>query len=91
MRARIRANRGQRIAILVGLAAALAVLGHWVTQLGRHPFSGWTGYAPLMTPGDLTVGGPHPWLRVLIWLVIVAFWTVIAWLLLRDPAASEGV
>jgi heme/copper-type cytochrome/quinol oxidase subunit 1 len=67
-------NRAQRVVIVIGLGAGLCVLGDWVTTLGTHPLTGWTGYAPLRSGRD--IGEVHPWLRALVWLVVIATWVV---------------
>lgn len=65
-------NRSQAIVVVIGLGVALYVLGGWLTALGSQPLTGWTGYATLNT-GD-GFGGFHPWLRLIIWLVLIAVW-----------------
>jgi hypothetical protein len=67
-------NRAQRVVIVIGLAVALYVLGGWVTSLGSHPPSGWVAYGPLST--QETFGGLHPWVRLVVWVALVALWVV---------------
>jgi len=65
-------NHSQAIIVVIGLGLALYVLGDWLTTLGSYSPTGWTGYAPLST-GDV-FGGFHPWLRLIIWLLLIAVW-----------------
>ena len=65
-------NRSQAIVVVIGLGLALYILGDWLTALGSHSPMGWVGYAPLST-GNV-FGGLHPWLRLIIWLLLIAVW-----------------
>jgi hypothetical protein len=65
-------NHSQSIVVVIGLGLALYILGDWLTALGSHSPMGWVGYAPLST-GDV-FGGFHPWLRLIIWLLLIAVW-----------------
>ena len=74
-------NRGQRIITVVGLGVAVYVSGEWLTSLGSRLPAGWVAYAPLeSTP---TVGGLHSWVRLVIWLALIAAWTASSVALLR--------
>jgi hypothetical protein len=65
-------NRAQSIIVVIGLGLVLFVIGEWLTALGSHLPTGWVGYAPLST-GDV-FGGFHPWVRVIIWILLIAVW-----------------
>ncbi len=66
-------NHSQAVVVVIGLGSALYVLGGWLTTLGSDAFStGWTGYAPLAAASEF--GGFHPWLRLIIWLLLIAIW-----------------
>ncbi|NNN09473.1 MAG: hypothetical protein HKL85_09820 [Acidimicrobiaceae bacterium] len=65
-------NRSQAIVVVIGLGLALYVLGGWLTNLGSHSPVGWVAYAPLST--EDAFGGFHPWLRLIIWLLVIAVW-----------------
>jgi hypothetical protein len=72
----------QRIVLLVALGAALWVLGQWVIEQAS-PFGGfWTGTAPLTSSPDF---GLHRWVQAVLWLLLIAVWTIAALLLLREP------
>jgi len=80
----------QRVVLIVALAFALYVVGMWLTNLDTHPFTGWVAYAPLSnTSFSPYVGGLHPWVRVVIWLLLTIVWTVTSLSLLRPLRASH--
>lgn len=86
-----RRNLGQRVVLVVGLGFCLERVGEYVTGLGG--FTGWTGYAPLTNPGPELSGGLHPWVRLVIWLVLAAVWVVASLAVLRarsTPTEPEG-
>jgi len=84
---RIRLSMAQRIVIVVALGLGLAVLGVFLTRLGR-PLSGWYGYAPL-TPRLLLVRQGIPgWGRLLIWLALIGLWALASVFVLRP--ARDG-
>ena len=74
----------QRIVVLIGLAAGLFFFGDWLTTRGESV--GWVAYAPLSNSinSDGIRPGLHPWVRLLIWLVLIAIWVVVGLLLLRS-------
>lgn len=78
-------NHSQRIVAIVGLGIALYVFGTWFTGLGSNLPNGWVAYAPLSNQFNVT--GLHPWVRLIIWIVLVAVWTLVSvWLLRDDPS-----
>lgn len=80
-------NLGQRIVIVIGLGAALLIFGEWAMTWGTHFYTGWTGYAPLYSP---TVGGLYLWVRLLIWLALVAIWVLASAGVLRTSKRTDG-
>jgi heme/copper-type cytochrome/quinol oxidase subunit 1 len=91
MRSSRRLNLRQRIVIVVGLGLGLAFLGTWITA--PRPLTGWTGYAPLSSSTAYSsrlsitfAGGPHPWVRLLIWLALTVFWSIASIVLFRSSA-----
>jgi hypothetical protein len=80
-------NRAQRIVIVVGLGAALFVFGQWLTALGSHLPYGWVGYAPLSK--EFGPDGLHPWVRLVIWLILIAIWAVTSAVLLRSEIGNQ--
>lgn len=40
-------NLPQRVILVIGWAAVLWYVGHWVAQVAGEGLTGWTGYAPL--------------------------------------------
>lgn len=81
----------QRIVIVIGLGVGLYFFGGWVTTRGGVG-SGWVAYAPLanaVNTADLPGPGLHPWVRLLIWLALIALWVVVGVLLLRSRPAKD--
>ncbi len=95
-------NFAQRLVVVLGLGAVLYLIGSWATSLDS--FYGWVGYAPLST-GSATYGsatsapfgmpslvsGLHPWVRLVIWLVLIAVWVGVSLVLLRSPSPETVV
>jgi hypothetical protein len=84
-------NFPQRIVVVIGLALALSVAGEWLTALGTRANFGWVAYAPLsnsVSVGDF--GGLHPWVRMAIWLILVALWAALSAALLRTAPSALG-
>ena len=87
-------GRGQRIVLVVGLGLALAVLGRHLVSLGGTRNFGWFAYAPLNTSLDSVAhpSGLRPWARLLIWLGLIAVWTLASFGIMRSPRSrSEQV
>ncbi|NNN10143.1 MAG: hypothetical protein HKL85_13250 [Acidimicrobiaceae bacterium] len=85
-------NVAQRLVVVFGLGAVLYLVGGWATSLDS--FSGWVGYAPLRQGsaayGTTTfIGGFHPWVRFIIWLVLIAVWVGLSLTLLRSPPLAD--
>jgi heme/copper-type cytochrome/quinol oxidase subunit 1 len=83
-------NFAQRIVFVIGLSAALFLVGCWSTSLGSHLLTGWVAYAPLSNSSiPPLVGGLHPWVRLVIWLILVVFWVAVSLVLLRSPSQEH--
>jgi heme/copper-type cytochrome/quinol oxidase subunit 1 len=77
-------NLPQRVAALVGLAAALATLGWWVA-VETAPLDSWTSYAPMSESRHHSpVGDHHTLLVVVVTLSLTAVWLAAALWLLGD-------
>jgi hypothetical protein len=79
--------------LVIGLGLALAGLGRYLVSLGR-PSSvsfGWFAYAPLNSTTAAAVRhvGLRPWARLLIWLALIAVWTLASVRILRPPATGQ--
>jgi branched-subunit amino acid ABC-type transport system permease component len=88
---RQRWNHHQRVALVVALGIALYFAGAWLAGLGSRSNFGWVGYAPLSnTAFENTAfeGGLHPWVRLIIWLLLTALWAGLSLVLLRTRAES---
>ncbi len=83
-----RLNVAQRVVVVVGVGVALLFFGEWLTSLGAHPLTGWTGFAPLQNSAIPYEGGLHPWVRLVIWIIVIALWIVVAMALLRSTAGD---
>ncbi|HEY5437872.1 MAG TPA: hypothetical protein VIJ99_03130 [Acidimicrobiales bacterium] len=81
-------NRSQAVVVVIGLGLAFYVLGGWLTTLGSHAPTGWVGYAPLQTEDPF--GGFHPWLRLIIWLLLIAVWVRSSTALLGTRSANRS-
>ena len=77
-----RMNLRQRVIAVIGLAAALVVVGDWATT--RWTATGWVGCAPLSGGCSTLPTALHPWVRMLIWLGLVVVWAVASMVLLRS-------
>jgi hypothetical protein len=83
-------NRSQRVIGVIGLGLALYSFGTWVTAIGMRGLTGWTGYAPLQSVNPtLAAGGLHPWVRLLIWLVLIGVWTGVSAVLLGEWSSRD--
>ena len=71
--------------LVIGFAAALVVIGEYSTT--ADSFTGWTGYAPLSVSGSPFVvpGGVALWVRLVVWLALVAIWVAGSLPLRRSP------
>jgi hypothetical protein len=79
-------NRSQRLVLVVGLAAALYAFGLWLTGLGSNLREGWVAYAPLSNQFDIT--GLHPWVRLVVWILLIAVWAFTSAWILRDQLST---
>lgn len=89
-----RLNLAQRIVAVIGLGAGLFVFGAWAMTWGTHmPFpTGWTGYAPLLGPFAADArGGLSPGERLVIWIALIAVWTVLAVLVFRTAKPKSRI
>ena len=87
-------GRAQRIILVIGLGLGLAVLGRYLVSLGRPSSAnfGWFAYAPLDSTtahAALRQAGLRPWARLLIWLGLIAVWTLMSLRILRRPQAAD--
>lgn len=79
-------NHSQRVVIVVGLGVALCVLGEWLNGLGSNLNYGWVAYAPLSN--QVNNVGLHPWVRLIIWIVLIALWLAVSVRFLRSETKS---
>ena len=84
-----RLNARQRIVVVIGLGVGLYFFGGWATTRGSCV---WVAYAPLsnsVNTADLPGPGLHPWVRLVIWLVLIVIWVIAAIALLRSSPDSK--
>jgi len=75
--------------LVVGLGTALCALGEWLSGLGSDLPNGWVAYAPLSHQFD---AGLHTWVRLVIWIALIALWVASSlWLLgAETPRRGDG-
>lgn len=84
-------NFAQRVVLVIGLGVGLFFFGGWVTTL-EEVRPGWVAYAPLTRAAffpDLRETGLHPWVRLVIWLILLALWVGAAVFLLRTRGPKK--
>ena len=70
-----RLTKAQRVVVVIALGLALGTVGSYLVR-GSGVAFGWTGYAPLTSQIYGLGIGPRPWLRVIIWLVLISLWAL---------------
>jgi heme/copper-type cytochrome/quinol oxidase subunit 1 len=80
--------RAQRVVVVIALGLALGAVGSYLVHLGGGIRTGWYGYAPLTATFQPPGTGLPTWLRLLIWLVLIAVWALASIRVLR-PAPGE--
>lgn len=83
-----RFNRSQRVVVVAALGVALYVLASWIVTWGSHLPYGSATFTNVSSP--MFVGGLHPWVKVAIWLIAVALWSVTSIQVLRTRAVEGG-
>jgi hypothetical protein len=87
MRGIERLNKAQRIIVVVAFGMAFGVVGSYLVNLGSRTNLGWFAYAPLGSSFVHLPGTGLPaWLRLIIWLGLVAVWALISVGVLRESA-----
>jgi hypothetical protein len=83
MRLADRLSKAQRIVVVIALGMAFGTAGSYLVNLGNTVRAGWYAYAPLtqaVYPPRTALAG---WLRLLIWLALIALWALMSVRLLR--------
>ncbi|MBO0831620.1 MAG: hypothetical protein J2P28_02940 [Actinobacteria bacterium] len=80
-----RLSMPQRVVIVIALGLALGALDSYLVSLGGPFPRGWFAYAPLQPPQI----GMAPWLRLVIFLVLIALWLLASIRVLR-PSGKSG-
>jgi hypothetical protein len=87
-------SKAQRVVVVVAIGLALGAVGGCLVSLGSGAASGWIGYAPLTTQLYGLGRGLNPWLRLIIWLVLIGVWALGSLRVLRpsqEKAASDDL
>lgn len=79
-------SKAQRVVVVIGLGLALGALGSYLVSLGSSGF--------VFTPVPISeLSGPgiglHPWLRLIIWLVLIAVWALASVRALRPSSEND--
>lgn len=77
-----RLNRAQRVVAVVALGFALYFFGAWMTSLGSHLPYGSATFTYASTSNF--VGGLYPWVRLTIWMLLIATWVGVSIPLFRN-------
>jgi heme/copper-type cytochrome/quinol oxidase subunit 1 len=76
MRVTDRLSLSQRIVVIIAWGLALGAAGIYLTSLGSASGFGWYAYAPLSQTASLPHTGLAGWLRLIIWLALIAVWAL---------------
>jgi hypothetical protein len=82
-------STSQRVVVVIAFGLALGTLGSYLVNLGNGLASGWYAYSPLTSGSLFAPTGLHPWLRVIIWLMLIGVWALGSIWVLR-PAPEEA-
>jgi heme/copper-type cytochrome/quinol oxidase subunit 1 len=88
MRLTDRLGKAQRIVVVIALGMAFGAAGSYFVNLGNTVRAGWYAYAPLTQAVYPPRTGLAGWLCLIIWLVLIALWTVMSVRLLRPFSGS---
>ncbi len=85
-----RLSTSQRVVVIVGLGAALYLVGAYVTSLGEiRTLNGWVAYAPLSNTFN-GLGGMPGWAQLVVWLALVIVWVLGSVRILHRRAQPGG-
>lgn len=88
MRMTDRLSKSQRVVVVVALGLALGVIGTYLVSLDNGIRFGWYAYSPLTATLQAPRTGLPAWLRLIIWLALIAVWALASIRVLR-PAAGQ--
>lgn len=84
---RRRFNHAQKVVTVVALALALYSLGTWIVSLGTHLPYGSATYSNVSSSN--LVGGLHPWVQFMLWMLLLALWVGVSIPLLKAHSMNE--
>jgi hypothetical protein len=81
-------SKAQRIVVVVALGLALWAVGSYLAGLGQGGAAGLAqGWAmPFTAGGGFAPASPHPWVSLIIWLVLVGVWALASIRVLRPSS-----
>jgi hypothetical protein len=85
-----RLGRAQRVVLVVALGLALGTAGSYLVSLGGGVRSGWYAYSPLTSSLYAPSTGLPAWLRLVIWLGLIALWALASIRVMR-PSSGRAV
>lgn len=75
--------------VVIALGVACGAAGAYLVNLGSAGGYGWYAYAPLTSQAIYPLdAGLHGWVRLLIWLVLVALWALVSIRVLRSSTGE---
>ena len=84
-----RLSKAQRIVIVVALGMAFWAVGSYLVSLGGAGRFGWYAYSPLTGAAQAPGTGLSAWLRLIIWLGLIALWALASVKVLR-PSPTQA-
>jgi hypothetical protein len=76
MRLTDRLGKPQKIVIVIALGTAFGAVGRYLVNLGNGARAGWYAYSPLTQQAYPPRTGLAGWLRLIIWLALIALWAL---------------
>lgn len=80
----------QRVVVVVAFGLALGTAGSYLVSLGGGPRTGWYAYSPLTSSLDAPGTGLPGWLRLIIWLALIAVWALASIRVLRSSSGQAA-
>jgi heme/copper-type cytochrome/quinol oxidase subunit 1 len=89
MRAIDRLSQPQRVVVVIAPGLVLAAVGSYLVNLGGGATFGWLAYAPLTSARFVPGNGLATWLRLIIWLALIASWAAASVRVLKPSAGRS--
>jgi heme/copper-type cytochrome/quinol oxidase subunit 1 len=83
-------SKAQRVVVVIAFGLVLWAVGSYLVSLGQGEVAvGWYAYSPLTSGPNIPGRGLHPWVRVIIWLVLIGVWALASVRVLR-PSSEKA-